>query len=298
MIVAQHSFGYPCSIEAIAQIARQAGVFLLEDCATTLGSSVNGRKVGDFGDASLFSTDHTKPINTVIGGGLYSKDRLLVAKLRSDCSLLGQLPLQKQWAIWRRMQLEADYRSPSKHWKLGMRDMLMRPIKRAFNVMSPFLDEDYLPKSRPGTYPYPAPLPSFLAFTGLEQTESWDRISHSRVVALQKLLSVVKGSPSGSHLPRVLLDRANSIVPLRLAWADPNATAIKRSIRRFVTIEGTWFVDPIVATPVPVTDFGYRWGSCPIAEGLEPQMVNIPLPQDATNIEHLARLLEKALNSN
>ncbi|MEK0337941.1 MAG: DegT/DnrJ/EryC1/StrS family aminotransferase, partial [Nitrosopumilus sp.] len=49
MIVAQHSFGIPCKIEPIVDLARQKGIFLLEDCAITLGSKINGIQVGNFG---------------------------------------------------------------------------------------------------------------------------------------------------------------------------------------------------------------------------------------------------------
>jgi len=80
MIVAQHTFGYPCDIEAILQIANQSGVFLVEDCATSLGTTVGGRTVGDFAHAAIFSTDHTKPINTLIGGMLYTQDQGLAGK--------------------------------------------------------------------------------------------------------------------------------------------------------------------------------------------------------------------------
>ena len=38
MIVAQHSFGIPCDIEPIVDLARSKGIFLLEDYAITLGS--------------------------------------------------------------------------------------------------------------------------------------------------------------------------------------------------------------------------------------------------------------------
>ena len=38
MIVAQHSFGIPCKIDKIKQIANKHKIFLLEDCALTLES--------------------------------------------------------------------------------------------------------------------------------------------------------------------------------------------------------------------------------------------------------------------
>ena len=48
----------------------------------TLGSKVNDKIVGNFGDAALFSTDHTKPINALIGGLIYTKNLKLYKSLK------------------------------------------------------------------------------------------------------------------------------------------------------------------------------------------------------------------------
>ena len=297
MIVAQHSFGYPCAIEAILQLSEQAGVFLLEDCATSLGTTVGGRTIGDFGNAAIFSTDHTKPINTLIGGMLYTRELDLLGLLRAERLALEELPVAKQIAVWKRMKLEASFRPPNRQWKLGARDAVARPCRSITGTTTAFLDEDSLPTSRAGTYPYPAPLPSFLAFIGLEQTENWDRIAAQRTAAARRLLEVIQDSPSGVHLPAAVREQLDAIVPLRIAWADPNAEAVRRSIQRFITTEGTWFVLPIVATTAPAEDFGYGWGTCPTAERQGPRMVNIPIPSEAAGVARLADLLAIALHA-
>src|SRR3990170_5318030 len=82
LIVAQHSFGIPCKIKKIVEIAKKYNIFLVEDCAIAFDSAVNGIKVGNWGDAAIFSTDHTKPLNTLIGGFLYTKNKLLYEKVK------------------------------------------------------------------------------------------------------------------------------------------------------------------------------------------------------------------------
>ena len=42
LIVAQHSFGIPCDIEPIIRFARQKNIVVVEDCALSLGSKING----------------------------------------------------------------------------------------------------------------------------------------------------------------------------------------------------------------------------------------------------------------
>ena len=74
LIVAQHSFGIPCDIEKILEFTQEKKIFLLEDCALTLGSKVNGKIVGNFGDASLFSSE---PSNWFIFALISSSSGLL-----------------------------------------------------------------------------------------------------------------------------------------------------------------------------------------------------------------------------
>ena len=55
MIVAQHSFGIPTDIQPIVELAQAKNIFLLEDCALTLGSKLNNVVCGNFGTATLFN---------------------------------------------------------------------------------------------------------------------------------------------------------------------------------------------------------------------------------------------------
>ena len=97
LIVAQHSFGIPCKIEAIKSLATKYKLFLLEDCALSLGSKINGITLGNFGDAALFSTDHSKPINTIIGGLIYSNNKNLIHSLRDkQASHYSELSIKKK----------------------------------------------------------------------------------------------------------------------------------------------------------------------------------------------------------
>ena len=69
VLIATHQFGIPCDIEAMAELCRQRGAFLVEDCAPSFGTRVSGQLTGTFGDAAFFSFDSTKLINTPMKGG-------------------------------------------------------------------------------------------------------------------------------------------------------------------------------------------------------------------------------------
>lgn len=69
VVLALHPFGVPCAIQRLAELCRERGALLIEDCAHALGASVDGVPVGGIGHAGFFSFEVTKPLNTY-GGGL------------------------------------------------------------------------------------------------------------------------------------------------------------------------------------------------------------------------------------
>lgn len=68
MIIATHMFGMPCEIDKIVELGRKHKIAVIEDCAHTMGSRYKGNRVGTFGEASFFSLETSKPINTFGGG--------------------------------------------------------------------------------------------------------------------------------------------------------------------------------------------------------------------------------------
>jgi dTDP-4-amino-4,6-dideoxygalactose transaminase len=69
--------------ERIAALCREAGIFLIEDCAHAHGASWHGRRAGSFGDAGVWSFAPTKTISTGEGGMLVSRHPELLAHARA-----------------------------------------------------------------------------------------------------------------------------------------------------------------------------------------------------------------------
>ncbi|PYS09593.1 MAG: hypothetical protein DMG15_23355 [Acidobacteria bacterium] len=81
-IVPTHLYGQPCDMEPIMAAARAHGLLVIEDCAHALGAAYKGRKVGTFGNASFFSFQMLKPLNTYGGGMALTNDAALAARVR------------------------------------------------------------------------------------------------------------------------------------------------------------------------------------------------------------------------
>jgi len=111
-VIATHLYGVPCRIREIAAIAEAHGAALIEDCAHCCGASVGGRMTGAFGRAGYFSFETSKPINTLGGGMVTTRDAALAGRIRE----MAQVEEQKgvKWLAQRlsRTAFEATVTHP------------------------------------------------------------------------------------------------------------------------------------------------------------------------------------------
>lgn len=72
-IIPVHTFGMPCNMPRIMEIAQKYSLRIIEDCAEAHFAKINGETVGSFGDISCFSTYVAHTITTGVGGGCLHK---------------------------------------------------------------------------------------------------------------------------------------------------------------------------------------------------------------------------------
>ncbi len=82
-IIPVHTFGMPCDMGRIMDIAKKYNLRVIEDCAEAHFAKVNGQPVGGFGDISAFSTYVAHTITTGVGGLVCTDDRNCMEILRS-----------------------------------------------------------------------------------------------------------------------------------------------------------------------------------------------------------------------
>lgn len=81
-IIPVHLYGMPAKMHEIMAIANQYGIPVLEDAAEALGSSINGRQCGTFGEIGILSFNGNKIITTSGGGALVSANEGVVKDAR------------------------------------------------------------------------------------------------------------------------------------------------------------------------------------------------------------------------
>ncbi len=91
-IMPVHIYGHPVNMDRALDVARERGLYVIEDAAEAHGAEYRSpaghdgdvwRRCGSFGDVSIFSFYANKPVTTGEGGMLVTDDDRLAAKLRS-----------------------------------------------------------------------------------------------------------------------------------------------------------------------------------------------------------------------
>jgi dTDP-4-amino-4,6-dideoxygalactose transaminase len=85
-ILAVHVYGSVCNLDALEGISKRHGLRLIYDAAHAFGTTVYGRPIGTFGDASIFSFHATKLFHTFEGGMITTnraEDRETISYLRN-----------------------------------------------------------------------------------------------------------------------------------------------------------------------------------------------------------------------
>jgi dTDP-4-amino-4,6-dideoxygalactose transaminase len=81
-ILATHTYGTPCDVEALGRLARDNGIRLFFDAAHAFGSRRGQAMVGGFGDAEVFSLSPTKVLIAGEGGIIATNDDSLAERCR------------------------------------------------------------------------------------------------------------------------------------------------------------------------------------------------------------------------
>jgi perosamine synthetase len=91
-IIPVHYGGCPCHIREIREIANDKNILLIEDAAESIGSKIGRKKIGTYGDATMFSFCQNKIISTGEGGAittdskeLYNRLKMIRSHGREDC---------------------------------------------------------------------------------------------------------------------------------------------------------------------------------------------------------------------
>jgi len=267
VIVAQHTYGYPCEMDAIMDLAGRREIPVVEDCCLAMGSRYKSRTCGTFGVAAYWSFQWNKPFTTGIGGMATTQDPQLARRIRSICeeALLPPPPRATLLLSTQRMV----YRALIYPRTTAGATALYRWLTRKGVVIGssgtcefqPTMAEDFFMGLGPSQ-----------AGEGLRQLRKVDgNIAHRRRIrkTYDRLFR-----QAGWHVPDIseALDPVLVRYPVRVA---DKARAVAEAPGRFIEL-GTWFECPLHPIETPMHLYDYHEGMCPVAEKACREVVNLP----------------------
>ena len=85
IVLATHQYGLPCDIKNISKKCQEVGAVLIEDCATSMGTTVDGQMTGTFGDYAVVSFNASKLLTVPpVGGLLVGKNRQVIEAIENN----------------------------------------------------------------------------------------------------------------------------------------------------------------------------------------------------------------------
>jgi len=80
-ILLVYPFGLSANINKISKLAKEKGVFQIEDAAQAMGVITNGKYAGTIGDVGFYSLGKGKPITAMKGGLIATNDPAIAERL-------------------------------------------------------------------------------------------------------------------------------------------------------------------------------------------------------------------------
>jgi len=302
-VMIQHSFGWPAQIEEISRIAKENNLYLIEDCAHSLGAKYQGKLCGTFGDAAFFSFGRDKIISSVFGGMAITNNEKIGERIKS-------------------FQEKLDF--PSIFWIF---QQLLHPILINYLVLPAYglnqclgrllfgflhqfsiLSKAVYKKEKQGELSecFPKRLPNALAVLALNQFRKLERYNRHRQEIAAFYQEALKNTdfilplarnkagiePTFMRYPVLIknkFDERSSSLALRSARATDEI--LKQARKRKIYLDDGWRKSPVVPSDTDIKKVGYIAGSCSRAEKTAATILNLP-----TNINIFQKDAQKIIN--
>jgi perosamine synthetase len=269
VIIAQHTYGYPCDMDSILDVAGRRGIPVIEDCCLALGSQYKGKLAGTFGKAAYFSFQWNKPFTTGLGGMATMNDPELAEKIEAFCGEQLCKPAKKE--VFMLAGQLAVYRTFVYPRTTALAQNLFRLLTKKGVVVGSSSSCEFEPKMASD---FCKGMSGVQARAGIRQLKKLQaNIDHRKEMAqLYDLLLAQKGwkvrEYDDSRIEPVMVRYPVRIKEKKKALEDAVAAGVEL---------GSWFECPLHPIETPLEAYDYKLGMCPEAEKAAREVVNLPV---------------------
>ncbi|MBU0497352.1 MAG: DegT/DnrJ/EryC1/StrS aminotransferase family protein [Candidatus Thermoplasmatota archaeon] len=267
-VVIQHTFGHPADIERIKKICQTHKLVLIEDCAHGIDIEHNGKKLGTFGDAAMFSFGRDKAISSVSGGIAITNNPKIGQALNRVWK--GSSHHSMYWTVQRLLH-PFVFRIAKRTYFLFYLGRVIIHLCKWLGIVPLVLSE----QEKNGVQPSTNRLPNVLAYLAYKQILDIEKINQHRIDLCQIYEKDLHGL-SDIKLPK----KDNAIPYLRYPILVTDAQDIIKQGRLSGIYFGNWYNTVLAPEGCNMNNVQYVTGSCPQAEKNTKHIINLP-----TNIQ-------------
>ncbi len=263
-IVIQHTYGYPVAIGDFLDIAKEYDLPLIENCCHTFGGQVRDQLLGTFGAASFFSTQRSKPLSTGLGGlALIHEERLAakVAAIQKTFPAPSRRSAFKLAAALLTSELSHSAVSDTNGSTGWLSPSDLQPAGTVGVNASRTVDPSYALK--------PAPVQCRLGRCEVNRVDLG--IAHR-----QKIDERYRRELPQHGYPIALYPDDWEVIVHRYPIRVSNKEQVVHEAKRRGLDIGNWFLSPVHPITANLGAYGYKIGSCPVAEIAAKEVVNLP----------------------
>lgn len=292
VLIIQHTFGLPSNLKEILKVCKEKNLILIEDCAHSLGATFEGKKIGTFSNVAFFSFGRDKIISSVFGGMVITNDEKVAQKLKE---------------FWEKID------QPSSFWILQqilypiLVEIIIKPLYNFFGIGKgllficqklKILSKAVTKKEKKGENPnyFPKKMPFALAILAKNQFKKLEKFNKHR----EKIAKIYEKELRDLNL--VLPKNQEGRVWMRypLIFNFETEFLLRELSKNGIFLNDGWRGKPIVPPDTDQEKMGYKYGSCPIAEKIVKNILNLPTNIQVSEKEakRICQKIKEILNKN
>jgi len=272
-VMIQHTFGWPAKIDEISEVCKKYNLYLIEDCAHSLGAKYKDRFCGNFGDVSFFSFGRDKIISSVFGGIAVTNDKKIGERIKE---FQEKLDFPSNFWIFQQLlhPILTNYLILPAY---GLNSALGRIILGLFHILK-ILSKGVYKKEKKGKIPkyFPKKFSNALAILALNQFKKLERFNEHR----REIANFYEDELKNTKFILPLAKSRENITPTFMRYPiltnlDPEKI-LREARKRKIYLDDGWRKTPIVPPDTKIDKMKYILGSCPKVEEIVPKIFNLP----------------------
>lgn len=271
VIICQNTYGLSSNLDELTRVAREKGIYTIEDCTHGFGGTYNGVHNGSTCDAAFFSTQWNKPFSTGIGGFAVANMPEIAERLSAMAGKLVE-PSSKELLNLKLLFFVKRYLINSySYWPLIR---AYRWLSRNNLVVGSSSGEEITSVDMPEGY--------FKAFSGVQAKEGLRNLSllsedlKVRKATAGAYTDTLKGLGK-NHVGKALFDNHSFLKYPLLVKDRERFMGLAEKSR--ITL-GDWFMSPLHPVKGDLSAWDYEYGKCPVGERLAKHVINLPTTPD------------------